>query len=504
MNKRAHTDQRAAGRLGSLLTLVAVLLLTAGCGSERGDAADRRPNILFILADDLGYHQLGVMGQDKIATPNIDRLAAQGVLFTDAYAGGTVCSPSRVALLTGRDGRLLHGNTNLISLRATDVTWAHVLQRSGYRTMLVGKYGVGSRIGVNDPLSMGFDAWYGLLDNLSAHRQYPETVWIDNETQAVAGNADGGKAAYAQDLFAARAVDFIRSDHDRPFALFLSFTAPHAELAAPAEFVRQYIGRFAERRYSGMSTGAPADRYAPFYPDPVDEPNAVVAAMISALDSNVGRVLAALEDTGLDGNTIVFVTSDNGPHAEGGADPTFFDAPAPLRGLKRDLHEGGIRVPMIVRWPGVAEAGRVDATPWAFWDILPTVADIADAPDRALAGVATNGVTIAPLLADASATLPDRMLYWEHGTLDIARLDIAPADIPSAIRRGDLENVDLPVGRLRQAARHGRWKAVRDGMEGVIQLYDLSSDPGERTDLSQQERDVTDRFTRLFETRVRK
>jgi arylsulfatase A-like enzyme len=455
---------------------ILVLCLSA-CTQVHGS---ERPNIIFILADDLGFNQIGAYGDTPIKTPNLDRMAENGIRFTQAYAGNTVCSPSRVSLFTGRDGRLMHDNSNKVQLRDIDVTVAHVLKHAGYDTALFGKYSIGSQMGVTDPLAMGFDTWYGMYSILEGHRQYPHFLWRDGRKLRLSQNEGGRKGAYAQELFASEAIEYIAKERDNPFFVMLMFSSPHAELAAPEKFVKPYHDQFDETPYTGMSTGEPDDKYSWYYPEPVERPRATLAGMVTALDSYVGDIISTLEERGIADNTLFVFTSDNGPHDEGGGDPEFFKAAAPYKGMKRDLFDGGIHVPMIVHWPARVKQGRVDDTPWAFADVLPTFADIAGVALTSVPRVKTNGVSIRGRLNDSPKALSERTLYWEFGK--------QAGDPNSGI-----------VGEVFQAARRGKWKAVRYGMESPIKIFNLESDRGETMDLSAEKPDVHREFTRLFE-----
>lgn len=445
-------------------------------------AADRpaRPNIIFILTDDLGYNQIGANGDTPIKTPNIDRLAASGIRFTQAYAGNTVCSPSRVSLFTGRDARLMENNSNSVQLKEIDVTVAHVLKYGGYDTALFGKYSIGSQMGVTDPLAMGFDTWYGMYSILEGHRQYPQFLWRDGKKLRIAENEGGKKGSYAQELFTDEAIGFIKQQRENPFFVMLAFSSPHAELAAPGEFVKPYESVFPAKPYSGMSTGVAADSYAWYYPEAVANPHATLAGMVTALDAYVGRLEKALQEKGIDENTLIVFTSDNGPHDEGGGDPVFFKASAPYKGIKRDLYEGGIHVPMVVHWPAGISKARVDDTPWAFADVLPTLAELAGVSLNDVPRVKTNGVSIAPLLRDAPQPMAERMLYWEFGK--------HVGDPNSGI-----------TGEIYQAARRGKWKAVRYGMEASCELYNLEADPGETENLSTREPEIHREFVTFLD-----
>lgn len=442
-------------------------------------AAAPKPNILFILADDLGFNQVGAYGATKINTPVLDELAANGIKFTQAYAGSTVCSPSRVSLFTGRDGRALHDNANTIKLRAQDGTWADVLKQAGYETALFGKYSIGRGTKETSPLNMGFDTWYGMDHILEGHRQWPKFLWRDDVKFDVEDNLDGNPDAYAQALFTQETIEFIKQDRSKPFFAFLAYTSPHAELAAPKEFLDQYSGKFEEKPYVGLEKD-PTLKYVKYYPVEVPEPNATMAAMVTALDTYIGQVKSVLAEKGLLDNTIIFFSSDNGPHDEGGADPDFFEAAKPYKGMKRDLFDGGIHVPMIVHWPAAIKQPRVDDTPWAFADVLATFADLAGIAPSSVDGVETNGVSVLPLLGDSPQALPERILYWEFGK--------QIGDPNSGV-----------VGDPVQAARKGKWKAIRLHPEQPVQLFDILKDPAEAHDVSAEQPKLRDEFKALFE-----
>ncbi|WP_394728846.1 sulfatase-like hydrolase/transferase [Altererythrobacter sp. GH1-8] len=450
-------------------------------GSQAEEAP--RPNVLFILLDDLGYGQLGITGHQIIKTPNIDRLAQQGMIFSNGYAGSTVCSPSRISLMTGRDTSRLSSAANDIELRATDRTVAHVLSDAGYMTALFGKFGIGTQFGKTDPMAMGFQHWVGLMHNIQAHRQHPTFVFRDNRITFVPGNIAGAKGTYAQRLFTDAALEFLdKQDGSRPFFAFMSYTSPHSELAAPEDFVAPYRGRFAETRYNGLAGPTPAGQFPEYYPEPIDQPNAVQAGMIAALDAYIGELLAKLEEKGLAENTLVILSSDNGPHSEGGGDPIGLAAAGPFRGGKRDLTEGGIHMPLIARWPGVIRAGRIEEEPVMFADILPTLGSLAGKPDAAEA-IGANGQSLAALLMSEDAQLPDRMLYWAF-----------------ARQLGDPNSGN--IGVVQQAGRMGQWKAIRASKDAPVQLYDLKGDPGERNDLAKRHTKIAADFAARFDAEL--
>lgn len=462
------------------LSIAASLAIFPFASLHGADSAPR-PNIVFILADDLGFNQIGAYGDTPIKTPNIDKLAAEGIRFTQAYAGNTVCSPSRVALFTGRDGRLMENNSNAVQLNEIDVTMAHVLKQGGYDTALFGKYSIGSQMGVTDPLAMGFDTWFGMYSILEGHRQYPTILWKDGKKLRIEQNEGGKKEVYAQERFTEEAIDYISQDHENPFFVALCFSSPHAELAVPEKYKKMYEGTFEEKPYTGMSTGVESDKYAWYYPEKVEKPFATFAGMVTALDDYVGQIRAALEKKGIADNTLIVFTSDNGPHNEGGGNPDFFEASKPYKGMKRDLYDGGIHVPMIAWWPKEISKPRVDGTPWTFADVLPTFAELAGVSLNEVPRVKTNGVSIAPLLGAEPVDMPERLLYWEFG-----------------MHLGD-PNSGV-VGEIFQAARRGKWKAVKYGAEKEVELYDIEADPGETKELSKDSPEVYEEFVEFLKT----
>ncbi|MFQ6097745.1 MAG: arylsulfatase [Armatimonadota bacterium] len=407
--------------------------------------------MIFILADDLGYGDLGCYGQQRIQTPNLDRFAAEGVRFTDAYAGSTVCAPSRCSLMTGlHTGHCrVRGNAR-VPLRPEDVTVAEVLKRAGYVTGIIGKWGLGEPDTTGIPNRQGFDEWFGYLNQRRAHNYYPEHLWKNESKFPLSGNLNGRRRQYSHDLFTEYALWFLRRHQDRPFFLYLAYTIPHAN---------NELGR-----ETGNGMEVPSDE--PYSDERWPQPQKNHAAMITRMDADIGRLMERLKRLGLDENTIVFFSSDNGPHREGGADPNFFDSNGPLRGIKRDLYEGGIRVPAMVRWPGKIEPGTVSDFPWAFWDFLPTAADIAGvAPPADL-----DGTSILPTLLGREQE-PHRFMYWE-----------------------------FHEGPSKQAVRMGSWKAVRLSPSKPLELYDLSTDIGETKNVADEHPDVVAKIEEYLET----
>lgn len=438
-------------RLSLPLLLPLLLTITINPPVASPPRSTRPPNIIFIQADDLGYGDLSVYGQRRFQTPNLDRMAAEGIRFTSYYAGSTVCAPSRAALMTGLHtghGRI-RGNGDH-ALLPEEVTVGEVLKTAGYRTAVFGKWGLGTAATTGRPDQQGFDESFGILDHTHAHRQYTSHLWKNGEVYPIDLEKD-----YVNDLFTSAAVDFIARRKSEPFFIYLAFTSPHAELRVPEDSLAEFRGRFEEKPFrnekaDAVSTTTPARERRPSIGYRSQEtPRAAFAAMVTRLDRHVGEVLASLRQAGIDRETIVFFTSDNGPHREGGADPDFFDSNGPFRGIKRDLYEGGIRVPMIVRWPGRIRAGQVSDHPWAHWDFLPTAAALAGA-----AAPKVDGRSQLPTLRGRRQK-PAPYLYWEF------------------FERG-----------FDQALRTGDWKAVRRGPDGPVELYDLRSDPGETRDLA--------------------
>jgi arylsulfatase A-like enzyme len=399
-----------------------------------------RPNIVFILADDLGYGDLSCYGQTRIQTPNISRLAAEGLRFTSAYAGSTVCAPSRCCLMTGlHTGHArTRGNKPIdLPLLPENLTVAELLKTKGYATGLVGKWSLGQLGSTGYPTRKGFDDWFGYFSQLHAHNYYPEHL-LDNERSYLCkGNMGTQHNDYAPDLFTKRAVEFIdKQSAAQPFFLHVCYTAPHAN---------NEMGRD-----TGNGMQVPTD--APYSSQPWPQVEKNFAAMITRMDSDVGKLMDALKRKGLDDNTLVIFTSDNGPHNEGGHQPKFFESSGPLRGIKRDMYEGGIRVPAIFRWPGQIRAGGVSDFPWAFWDFLPTAAELSGA--TAPSGL--DGMSTVPTMLGAKQQ-PHEYFYWEFH------------------ERG-----------FDQAVRTGNWKGVRRGRDSKVELYDLSKDISERNDIAAQ------------------
>jgi arylsulfatase A-like enzyme len=447
---------------GCLVLFAAVAVQSS---ATRAIAAEH-PNIVWIMADDLGYGDVGCYGQQRIKTPHIDRLAAEGVRFTNCYAGSTVCAPSRCTLMTGlHTGHArVRGNANM-PLEPADVTVAELLKGAGYSTGIIGKWGLGEPNSTGVPNRQGFDYWFGYLNQKHAHNYYPDYLWRNEQRVPLAGNVvQGGvatqRAQYSHDLFVREALDFLARNKDQPFFLYLPFTIPHANNEAGKR---------------GMEV--PSD--APYSAEAWPQPQKNFAAMITRLDAGVGQIMAKLKELGLDTRTIVFFTSDNGPHKEGGGDPKFFSSSGPLRGHKRDLYEGGIRVPMIVRWPGHVAPHTQSDLPWAFWDFLPTACELVGvAPPANLDGLSVVPELLGEKLAGRVQPRHE-YLYWEfheRGTKQAVRMD--------KTRTSD--------GRM------GDWKAIRFGVDGPIELYDMRNDVAEAHDVAAEHPDVIARVKKLL------
>ncbi|MCH8275648.1 MAG: arylsulfatase [Armatimonadetes bacterium] len=451
------------------------------------------PNIILIVADDLGYKELGCYGQTKIRTPNIDRIAAEGIRFMQFYSGSPVCAPSRCALLTGmhtghsyiRDNYEMGGwerdaTEGQLPIPDGTATIGRVLQAAGYTTAVIGKWGLGGPGSSGEPNNQGFDHWYGYLCQRVAHNYYPTHLWrngrkqiLNNEWfpahQRLEGDPLDPKSyekyqgnLYAPDLMAEEAIDFIRANRDKPFFLYYAPIVPHVSLQVPADSLKEYVGAFPETPYVGDKG---------YLPHPT--PRAAYAAMITRMDRRVGEMLSLLKELGLDEDTIIIFTSDNGPSWVGGADLDFFRGAGPFRGRKATLYEGGIRVPMVVRWPDKIRPGTVTYHLSAFWDLMPTIAEIAGAkaPEN------VDGISLIPTLLAKGRQRHHDNLYWEYH-----------------------------AGDGHQAVRMGRWKGVRIGGKkdpnAPIQLYNLSDDIAESIDVSARFPDIVAKIEAVMDRRT--
>jgi len=449
MNRRQFLRRCGHAGLGAFAGAGAGVRSADGAARVKSHPTGARPNILFMMADDLGYGDLGCYGQKQIRTPNVDRLAAEGMRFTQCYAGSTVCAPSRSVLMTGQHTghTRVRGNSGIVGgvgpqrrvpLLPEDVTVAEILKQAGYATGITGKWGLGEPETTGVPNRQGFDEWFGYLNQRCAHSYYPPYLWRNEEKFVLEGNRDGHRKQYTHDMFTDFALDFIRRHKDRPFFLYLPWCIPHAKYEIP--------------------------NIAPYADKPWPEEAKVHAAMITRMDRDVGRIMDLLKTLGIDGRTIVLFCSDNGAARrwEG-----IFDSSGPLRGRKRDLYEGGIRTPSIVRWPGRVPAGVVSDAVWSFADVLPTMADLVGAKPPSN----IDGVSILPTLLGTKQDLRDRFLYWEFYS------------------RG-----------FEQAVRWRDFKAIRPKPGKPLELYDLASDPGERKNVAGQHPDVVAKIEAYLKT----
>ncbi len=439
-------------------SLIASLVL----GFIASISASDRPNIVYILADDLGWGDLSLYGQSHFETPNIDRIAKEGIQFMQHYSGSTVCAPSRSSLMTGlHTGHTpIRGNFEIkpegqMALPAESVTIAEILQDEGYVTGAFGKWGLGFPGSEGDPINQGFDVFFGYNCQRIAHNYYPYHLWSSGKRLPLTANEGTHEGVYAPEFIQEKTLDFIEANHDKPFFCFVPHVIPHAELFAPERYMARFRGKLLpEKHYEGTDEGENY-RIGGYGTQP--ESHAAFAAMVTMLDDHVGQILDKLYNLGIEKNTLVIFTSDNGAHSEGGADPEYFDSNGPFRGLKRDLYEGGIRVPMLARWIGKIEAGTKTRHVSAFWDVLPTVCDLTgiDKPK----GI--DGISFAPTLLGTGEQKKHSHLYWAFH------------------ERG---------GRV--AVRKGDWKLVKYNVDkdpdAIWELYDLSIDIGESRNVAAQ------------------
>lgn len=401
--------------------------------------AQRKPNIIYIMADDLGYGDLGCYGQEVIQTPNIDQMAADGMRFTQCYSGSTVCAPSRCCLMTGfHTGHCRVRGNKRHPLLPEDVTIAEVLKKAGYTTGMTGKWGLGEPDTSGIPNRQGFDFFYGYLNQGRAHNYFPDFLWRNEEREFFR------RWTYSHDAVTDEALQFIRENKDDPFFLYIPYTIPHA---------------FNE----GGSQGMQIKSDAPYSDTDYPQQNKNMAAMVTHMDRDIGRIIDLLRKLNLEDDTIVFFTSDNGPHREGGQDPELFNSNGLLRGIKRALYEGGIRVPMIAKWKGNIKAGTVNDHIWAFWDFPATAAELAGTtfPE-------SDGISIVNTLMGKPQETHD-YLYWEFH------------------EQGG-----------RQAIRQNEWKAVRNGWGNPLELYNLNRDLGENTNIASEHQDIINSMEALM------
>lgn len=450
------------------MKILFLFLLVLSLASS-GFAAEKQPNIIYIMADDLGWAELGSYGQKKIKTPNLDRLAAEGIRFTQHYTSAPVCAPARFSLMTGKHGGHSYVRSNFeigewdshqgqLPMPEEEVTIAEILKKKGYATGAFGKWGIGQPGSEGDPLKQGFDRFYGYNCQRHAHNLFPEYLIDQGERVPLPGNtATVYGQTYAPAKIADEVIAFVEKHREEPFFLYYPTVIPHLALQVPYNELRPYINEWDETPYVGKS----------YQPHPT--PRAAYAAMISHMDRQIGRLLDKLEDLGLAENTVIFFTSDNGTtFLKEQVDYEFFNSVAHLRGLKGQTYEGGIRVPLIVRWPGRIEAGRVTDHLSAHYDALATIAEIAGAE----VGSEHDGISYLPTLLGKEQPEHD-FLFWDFAGYG---------------------------GQV--ALRQGNWKAIRKDLvknpDAGLELYDLSKDPSESDDVAGQHPEKVAEFTRLM------
>jgi arylsulfatase A-like enzyme len=435
------------------------LLVALACAAN--PAPPNRPNIVLILADDLGWGDLGCYGQEKIRTPRLDALAREGMRFTRVYSGSTVCGPSRCALMTGQHTGhcVVRGNRKGDTpLPTGEVTLAKMLQSQGYATACIGKWGLGQEETTGHPNRQGFDHFFGYLNHQHAHNYYPDYLFRNDarielpNRQTMTVNVAETRVQYVPDLCREEALQFLDTPRPNPFFLYFATTLPHAN----------------NERNRFDQDGNEVPTLDPYANEDWPLPERKKAAMITRLDADVGAILDKLRERGLADNTLVLFSSDNGPHKEGSNDPDFFRSSGPYRGIKRSLTDGGIRVPTLARWPGIVPAGTTSESIWAFWDVLPTVAEILQLP------VPPNrdGTSFLAALQGKPPAKPTPFYYWEFH-----------------------EN-----GFRQAVLMDGRWKGIRTGLAGELVLYDTQTDPGEMQNVAAKHPDEVRRITDYLRT----
>lgn len=465
---------------GYLVIILFVVCLTA-CKTKQQIVikgkivVNEKPNIIYILADDLGYGDLSLTGQNKFDTPNIDKLAAEGMVFTQHYSGATVCAPSRSALLTGMHTghTVVRGNIEVqpegqYPIPADTYTMAEMLKEEGYKTSVYGKWGLGFPGSEGDANLQGFDEFYGYNCQRIAHNYYPYHLWHNQKKIILKGNEGKGQAIYAPDHIHEKALKFIEENKETPFFMFYATPLPHAELLLPEKYTDKYKGKLLpEKKYKGIDDG-PTYKKGGYGSQ--ENPHAAFAAMIHLLDKQVGDIVTKLEELDIAENTIVIFTSDNGPHKEGGADPEYFNSNGIYKGFKRDLYEGGVHVPMIAKWPNKIKSGSSTDHISAFWDVMPTLAGVTGKElDENL-----DGISFLPTLLGEKTQKEHEYLYWEFH-----------------------ENGG------RTAIRKGKWKGVKYNVlknpNQRIELYNLENDPSEENNIASQHPEIVEDLTKLMQ-----
>lgn len=451
------------------IALIAFLLFASVAVFPNKDAQAQKPNVIYILADDLGYGDLSCYGQKKFATPNIDRLASEGVRFTNHYSGNTVCSPSRAVLMTGQHSGHCYLRGNLsgeknCSLDPKMTVLPEVFKSAGYATGAFGKWGLGHTNTDDDrsPLTHGFDEFVGWKSQTIAHTYYPSS-YVHNEKEIPLA-----KGTFVHDIIMNKAKDFIKSNAEKkkPFFCYIPTAVPHAAMHAPKKLHEKWRKVFPKFDAKIGKYGAGPDEECP----PVINPIAGFAAMMENLDNQVGEILDLLKEQGVDDNTLVIFTSDNGAHKEGGHDPKFWNSTGSLRGHKRDMHEGGIRTPMLARWPSKIKAGQITEHISSFQDVLPTISELTKQPVPSQ----NDGISFLPTLTGAKAKQKSHeYLYWEFC-------------------KGNKQKI------FSQAIRVGNWKAyLQTGKR--MELFDLSSDPNEKNNIASAHPDIIEKMNGILQ-----
>ncbi len=444
-----------------ICTLVTLALGVFGLASASAAKLPEKPNFIYILLDDAGYGDLSCYGQKKFKTPVIDELAKKGLKFTQHYSGSTVCAPTRSSLMQGlhTGHTFIRGNKEIKPegqhpLAKDLVTLPKLLKKSGYTTGMFGKWGLGAPGSEGDPMNQGWDEFFGFNCQRQAHTYYPTHLW-HNDKKVPQNGKD-----YAHDVIMQQTMKFLKNNKDKPFFCYMSITVPHAAMQVPEEEAAPFRKKFPQ--YEGV-----IGKYAG---TEVDNPAAMFAGMMTRMDRDVGRVVDELKKMGIDKNTLIMVTSDNGPHREGGHVPDFFNSNGKLKGYKRDLYEGGIRAPLVAYWPGVIKEGKTTRHISAHWDVLPTLCELSGTKIPAK----TDGISFVPtLLGQNKKQQKHEYLYWEFH------------------ERGK-----------KQAIRMGKWKAVRLNLaknpNAAMELYDLSKDIGEENNIVANHPDIVSKIKPLF------
>ncbi len=442
--------------------LIAIILLLSVISVNAQKT--KKPNIIFIFADDLGYGDIGCYGQQKIETPNIDKLAQKGMKFTQFYSGSTVCAPSRSSFLTGlhTGHTAIRGNVSYPPEGQTPIpdsviTFANLLQQNGYATAAFGKWGLGYITTSGDPNKKGFDLFYGYNCQTLAHNYYPDHLWSNHDRIDFAAK----DSVYSADIIHQQAIQYIKNSGEKPFFIYLPYTIPHGEVIVPHDSTYYYyIKKFNEQPVSAkrMYDGRPLGEY----------PHASFAAMVARLDKYVGEIVKLVEEKGIADNTLIIFTSDNGPHKEGGGDPDYFKSNGIYKGIKRDLYEGGIRVPFIAYWPVKIRPSVIDK-PAALWDMYPTFLQMAGVSAKKK----IDGISLVPTLFQTGKQKQHEYFYWEFHEND-----------------------------GRQAVRWRKWKAIKLAVTKIsdpaIELYDLDKDPQEVNNIAAQNPDIVKKMAELF------